>query len=152
MSLFHNTNKLLSKSPYCNGLKTGYTRASGNCLISSGKNGSREVIIVVLGSNSGNIWKDSEKLMHWALGTWPYQNMIKQKMEELKLGLEKKDVPKKEETTLSTESNSGVTSSNLEDNKSSTILDWNHYKSKQTSPGSKLSSFSLRTTPNQCLD
>ena len=65
---FNNTNKLLSKSSYCNGLKTGYTRASGNCLISSGKNGSREVIVVVLGSNSGNIWKDSEKLMHWALG------------------------------------------------------------------------------------
>ena len=65
---FNNTNKLLSRSPYCNGLKTGYTSASGNCLISSGKNASREVIVVVLGSNSSNIWKDSEKLMHWSLG------------------------------------------------------------------------------------
>ena len=65
---FNNTNKLLSRSPYCNGLKTGYTNASGNCLISSGKNASREVIVVVLGSNSSNIWKDSEKLMHWSLG------------------------------------------------------------------------------------
>ena len=65
---FNNTNKLLSRSPYCNGLKTGYTSASGNCLISSGKNAGREVIVVVLGSNSSNIWKDSEKLMHWSLG------------------------------------------------------------------------------------
>ena len=65
---FNNTNKLLSRSPYCNGLKTGYTNASGNCLISSGKNAGKEVIVVVLGSNSSNIWKDSEKLMHWSLG------------------------------------------------------------------------------------
>ncbi|HAA87496.1 MAG TPA: D-alanyl-D-alanine carboxypeptidase [Verrucomicrobiales bacterium] len=65
---FNNTNKLLHRSKYCNGLKTGYTNASGKCLISSGKNGHKEIIVVILGSNSSNIWNDSEKLLHWGLG------------------------------------------------------------------------------------
>ena len=65
---YSNTNKVLHRSPYCNGLKTGYTRASGRCLISSGKNGSREVVVVVLGSTTASIWNDSQKMLHWALG------------------------------------------------------------------------------------
>ena len=65
---FNNTNKLLHRSKYCNGLKTGYTNASGRCLISSGKNGQKEVIVVILGSTSSSIWNDSEKLLHWGLG------------------------------------------------------------------------------------
>ena len=65
---FNNTNKLLHRSRYCNGLKTGYTSASGRCLISSGKNGHKEVIVVILGSTSTSIWNDSEKLLHWGLG------------------------------------------------------------------------------------
>ena len=31
-----NTNKLLRRLPYCNGMKTGYTDAAGKCLIASG--------------------------------------------------------------------------------------------------------------------
>ena len=65
---FKATNKLLEKSPYCNGLKTGYTRAAGRCLVSSGSYKGRNVVIVVLGSNSKYIWTDSRSLLHWALG------------------------------------------------------------------------------------
>jgi len=65
---FTNTNKVLARSPYCNGMKTGYTRASGRCLVSSGKKGTREVIVIVLGSTSQSIWRDSHKLLDWALG------------------------------------------------------------------------------------
>lgn len=65
---FSNTNKVLQRSPYCNGLKTGYTRASGRCLVSSGQNGSREIIVIVLGSTTSSIWNDSQKLLHWGLG------------------------------------------------------------------------------------
>jgi D-alanyl-D-alanine carboxypeptidase (penicillin-binding protein 5/6) len=65
---FTNTNKVLHRSPYCTGLKTGYTSASGRCLVCSGKNGGREVVVVVIGSNSSNIWNDSQKLLHWGLG------------------------------------------------------------------------------------
>lgn len=63
-----NTNRLLWSSPYCNGLKTGFTNAAGRCLISSGMKDGAEVIAVVLGSNSKNVWKDSQSLLHWALG------------------------------------------------------------------------------------
>ena len=63
-----NTNRLLWSSPYCNGMKTGYTNAAGRCLISSGHREGAEVIAVVLGSTSRSIWKDSQSLLHWALG------------------------------------------------------------------------------------
>ena len=62
-----NTNKLLKRVPYCDGLKTGTTDAAGRCLISSGTLGNRSAIVVVLKSNSANIWNDSEKLLRWSL-------------------------------------------------------------------------------------
>jgi len=62
-----NTNQLLGDYPPCNGMKTGYTRASGACLISSASNEHREVICVVLGSNKQEIWKESRSLLDWAL-------------------------------------------------------------------------------------
>lgn len=63
-----NTNRLLKLSPFCNGLKTGFTNAAGRCLISSGEKDGAEVIAVVLGSTSKAIWNDSQSLLHWALG------------------------------------------------------------------------------------
>ena len=63
-----NTNKLLKTVPYCDGMKTGTTNASGRCLISTGSLNGRSVACVVLKSNTPNIWSDSEKLMRWALG------------------------------------------------------------------------------------
>ncbi|MGA0846700.1 MAG: D-alanyl-D-alanine carboxypeptidase, partial [Luteolibacter sp.] len=63
------TNKVLEMLPYCNGMKTGSTRASGRCLISSGSLNGRTVISVVLKSDSANIWRDSAKLLSWALET-----------------------------------------------------------------------------------
>ncbi|SHI78146.1 D-alanyl-D-alanine carboxypeptidase (penicillin-binding protein 5/6) [Rubritalea squalenifaciens DSM 18772] len=62
-----NTNKVLKRVPYCNGMKTGTTKASGRCLVSSGTYNGRTAIVVVLGSNSANVWSDSEKLLRWAL-------------------------------------------------------------------------------------
>lgn len=65
--LLENTNKVLKRLPYCDGLKTGTTNASGRCLISSGSLNGRSVIVVVLKSNTPNIWNDSEKLLRWSL-------------------------------------------------------------------------------------
>lgn len=62
-----NTNHLLKSVPYCNGLKTGTTNAAGRCLVASGSLNGRSVIVVVLKSNTPNIWKDSTKLLAWAL-------------------------------------------------------------------------------------
>src|SRR5205814_2156218 len=55
-----NTNKLLMRLPYCNGMKTGYTEAAGKCLISSGTRPGRDVIAVVLGDGKGRVWQDSD--------------------------------------------------------------------------------------------
>ncbi len=65
--LLKNTNKVLRRLPYCNGMKTGTTRASGRCLVSSGTLNGRTAIAVVLGATSKTIWNDSEKLLRWAL-------------------------------------------------------------------------------------
>jgi serine-type D-Ala-D-Ala carboxypeptidase (penicillin-binding protein 5/6) len=65
--LLENTNKVLKTLPYCDGLKTGTTNASGRCLVSSGSLNGRSVIVVVLKSNSPSIWSDSTKLLRWAL-------------------------------------------------------------------------------------
>ena len=60
------TNKLLSRSPAYTGMKTGYTDAAGRCLVSSGRPGGREVILVQLGSKTKYIFNDAERLMSWA--------------------------------------------------------------------------------------
>lgn len=62
-----NTNRLLKSVSYCNGMKTGTTNASGRCLVSSGMLNGRSAIVVVLGATSSTIWRDSERLMRWAL-------------------------------------------------------------------------------------
>lgn len=62
-----NTNKVLKTLPYCDGMKTGTTNAAGRCLVSSGSLNGRSVIVVVLKSNTPNIWNDSTKLLRWAL-------------------------------------------------------------------------------------
>ena len=62
-----NTNKLLRRLPYCNGMKTGYTDAAGKCLIASGSRAGRDVIVVVLGDTSSHVWRDASALLSWGL-------------------------------------------------------------------------------------
>lgn len=62
-----NTNRLLKSVPYCDGFKTGTTNAAGRCLVATGSLNGRSVIVVVLKSTTPNIWKDSSKLLAWAL-------------------------------------------------------------------------------------
>jgi D-alanyl-D-alanine carboxypeptidase (penicillin-binding protein 5/6) len=62
-----NTNKVLKRLPYCNGMKTGYTEAAGHCLIASGNLPGRDVIVVVLGDSSSGIWQDASALLSWGL-------------------------------------------------------------------------------------
>jgi D-alanyl-D-alanine carboxypeptidase (penicillin-binding protein 5/6) len=62
-----NTNKVLKRLPYCNGMKTGYTEAAGHCLIASGARPGRDVIVVVLGDSKAGIWKDASALLSWGL-------------------------------------------------------------------------------------
>ncbi|PYK10589.1 MAG: D-alanyl-D-alanine carboxypeptidase [Verrucomicrobia bacterium] len=62
-----NTNKLLRRLPYCNGMKTGYTEAAGKCLIASGTRPGKDVIVVVLGDSSSRVWRDASALLSWSL-------------------------------------------------------------------------------------
>jgi D-alanyl-D-alanine carboxypeptidase (penicillin-binding protein 5/6) len=62
-----NTNKVLRRFPYCNGMKTGYTEAAGHCLISSASRPGRDVIVVVLGDSKSGVWRDSAALLQWGL-------------------------------------------------------------------------------------
>lgn len=67
MVTLENTNELLGVMPECNGMKTGYTVASGRCLISSAASGTREVILVQLGTKTKYIWEDARIMMSWGL-------------------------------------------------------------------------------------
>ena len=51
-----NNNKLLHRLKGCTGLKTGYTKAAGRCLISSVKRNGHETVVVTL--NAPNDWND----------------------------------------------------------------------------------------------
>ena len=63
-----NTNKVLTRLSYCNGMKTGYTAAAGYCLVASGARPGREVIAVVLGgSTRARVWQDASALLSWGL-------------------------------------------------------------------------------------
>lgn len=62
-----NTNELLGRMPECNGMKTGYTVASGRCLISTATRNGRDVILVQLGTKTSYIWDDARLLMNWGL-------------------------------------------------------------------------------------
>ena len=65
--IFNNTNKLLPKYSWVQGMKTGYTNAAKRCLISCGSINGRAVIVVVLGCEKPRIWDESEKYLRWAL-------------------------------------------------------------------------------------
>lgn len=60
------TNRLLSIAGYT-GVKTGYTKAAGSCLVSTGERGRDSLIVVVLGAPSAAAAAaDSRNLYRWA--------------------------------------------------------------------------------------
>lgn len=62
-----NHNRLLRHFAGCNGLKTGYTRAAQQVLVSSALREGHEVISVVLHTNKPGIWDDSKTLLTYGL-------------------------------------------------------------------------------------
>jgi len=61
-----NHNKLLLKLPGCIGVKTGYTRAAQQVLVSSAIRDGREALAVVLHTDKPGIWEDSKALLEHA--------------------------------------------------------------------------------------
>jgi serine-type D-Ala-D-Ala carboxypeptidase (penicillin-binding protein 5/6) len=60
---YGNHNKLLSFYQYCTGVKTGFTKKSGRCLVSSAEKDGVRLIAVTL--NDPNDWEDHEKLLDY---------------------------------------------------------------------------------------
>lgn len=60
-----NHNKLLAYYPYCDGVKTGFTKKSGRCLVSSASKDGAGVVVVTL--NDPNDWTDHETLLDYGL-------------------------------------------------------------------------------------
>ena len=58
-----NTNKLLWKYPYADGVKTGTTNAAGKCLVASATKDGRQLVTVVL--NAPDRFGDAQRLLEW---------------------------------------------------------------------------------------
>jgi len=63
-TVFYNKNKVVHQYEYGNGIKIGYTKAAGRCLVASAEKDGTEIIVVVL--NDGNWFQDSYKIFDWA--------------------------------------------------------------------------------------
>ena len=72
---FRNHNKLLSIYEGANGVKTGYTKASGRCLVSSAtKNG---VTLVAVTLNSHDDWREHMTMLNHGFSIYPTSNQKK---------------------------------------------------------------------------
>jgi len=58
-----NTNRLLQHFSMCDGMKTGFTRSAGYCLVGSGEIKGRRRLVVVLNCARDEVWADSQKLL-----------------------------------------------------------------------------------------
>jgi len=73
-----NKNRLLYRYEGAIGVKTGYTREAGNCLVGAAQRGNLRLIAVVL--NSPQVYDDMEKLLDY--GFRNYQGVVLQKAEQ----------------------------------------------------------------------
>ena len=64
---FEATNKLIARSTMFTGMKTGYTEASGRCLVSSASYGGHDVILVQLGGTLRPLFDDAQRMLVWGL-------------------------------------------------------------------------------------
>ncbi|MDA0636822.1 serine hydrolase [Nonomuraea sp. MCN248] len=65
---WRNTNKLLGRAPGVVGVKTGYTRKAGYCLLFAAQRDGREVIGVLLGDRDERRFATAERLLEHATG------------------------------------------------------------------------------------
>lgn len=70
-TILYNKNKVVHQYEYGSGIKIGYTKAAGRCLVASAKKDDTEIIIVILNDNSW--FQDSYKIFDWAFDN--YRNM-----------------------------------------------------------------------------
>lgn len=72
--VMYNKNKILSMYEGGNGIKTGYTKKAGRCLVSSAKRGNMEVVCVVL--NCGPMFEECMRIMDLAFQQYPMRTLM----------------------------------------------------------------------------
>ena len=72
-----NHNKLLWRYEGCNGVKTGYTKRCGRCLVSYAKRGDEELICVTL--NAPDDWNDHTNLLNYGFDNYNCKTVAKKK-------------------------------------------------------------------------
>lgn len=73
---FINKNKVVYQYKYGTGVKIGYTKTAGRCLVASAKKDDMEIIVVVL--NDGNWFNDSYKMFDFAFANYKNYNIIEE--------------------------------------------------------------------------
>ena len=69
---FYNHNKMLSCYEGANGVKTGFTKASGRCLVSSAERDGKRLIAVTLGSH--NDWQEHARMLDFGFKSSKKEN------------------------------------------------------------------------------
>ncbi len=69
-----NKNKFLSQYEGCNGVKTGYTKAAGKCLVIAAKRNGMQLIGVVL--DAPQMWEDAKTLLDYGFATFELQHVV----------------------------------------------------------------------------
>ncbi|MBR2499776.1 MAG: D-alanyl-D-alanine carboxypeptidase, partial [Clostridia bacterium] len=69
-----NHNKLLSQYPGCIGVKTGFTKKTGRCLVSAAEKNGFRVICVTL--NAPDDWNDHKNMLNFAFDTYKAKPLI----------------------------------------------------------------------------
>lgn len=73
-NIIYNKNKVVHQYAFGTGIKIGYTKAAGRCLVASAKKDNTEVIVVVL--NDGNWFQDSYDIFDYALDKYKSYNIV----------------------------------------------------------------------------
>lgn len=84
-----NHNKMLWRYEGCNGVKTGYTKKCGRCLVSSAKKGKEEFICVTL--NAPDDWSDHEYLLDYGFENYTTQKVVKKSEKACSFTYDKKN-------------------------------------------------------------
>lgn len=69
-----NKNKLLASYPGANGVKTGYTKAAGRCLVSGAERDGMQLIAVTL--NAPDMWGDAAALLDYGFAQYEMREVI----------------------------------------------------------------------------
>ncbi len=86
-----NKNKMLSFYEGANGVKTGYTKKAGRCLVSSAKRNGMTVITVVL--NSPQMWERSTELLDFSFNNYNLYELVNNEDLNNKIYKDKKGKP-----------------------------------------------------------